>query len=557
MTSLEAPLVDTITEAFAFVLDVEVGPDDDFFGLGGDSLNSMVVLAELQEQLGINLTPTAVLSYPTAAQLADAIERGLVVEGGATEPVPEATGAERAPAAWNQRAELRIAPEAASRGFLSWVYQFNGRLNVEAVGRAVDEVLQRHDVLRTTFEYRGHRVEQVITPFSPGSMRIVDIGGHSKQEALAIALKAIDDWYGEMSVAEDPRFRSVLYTIDAKTNVFAAFVAEALVDGESGALLTAELSRAYARHADQPEPELPAPVDVRYLDYVLANPVPLPVLRAARNHWAHYAHTVPFEFGWPTEERPTAATVSYHLSPAEWKEIVGGAQALRTTPYLFLLGCLQAAVHRVTGAEHLPLTSAVIDRSDPLTERMIGNFTSVVRIEGRVGREERFADVMNHTVDALRTAVAASVLPAPLAEARMPASVPKRPPHSGVEFYMFQEREALVFPGVRRRRFRLNGGLEPLRLNCTQRMDGRERFSFTSTTATEDELVRLAAVFRALVDEVVRDPEQLVGTIAVDRPMPIRESGVRRAGTTELDDIDTSGPEPAVVGTVDPRLHWS
>lgn len=539
----EAELGRLVREAFERALGVPVGLDEDFFELGGDSLAAMVVVSEVQLSLVLEIDPTAVLAHPTPRALGRAIRRGdVVADAGLVEEafvldqdhdrVPEPVserppdpGGERVRAWPVQEGQIMLAPFDASRGFLSWAVQLNGKLDVAALAQAIDDVVARHDVLRARFEQDGDRWYLRPTPFVPGVLRVEDCPDRPKPEAIDAAVDALRATYASLSHTEDPRFRAVLYRIDRKTNVLGIFVAEALVDGESGNLLAAEIARAYAARSGLPlRAELPEASTASYLEHVAAHPVRASMVRRARHHWTQQVRTAPTGLDWPPpraggaasaldgsgpprDEDGGVATASFELPGAAWEALAESGSRLRSTRFVVVLACLQAALSRVAGADRVLVTSVVTDRSHPATEGMIGCFNSIVRIDGQVQPDDALADVITRSTGAVRDAVAHCGMPAPLAIAQATGDTGAVPPTTAVHLYVFERRESPVLPGVRRRRFRLNhASPEGLRVNCTRAASGAQSFFLSSATAPPEVLAELAAVFESALHAAIERP---------------------------------------------------
>lgn len=451
--------------------------------------------------------------FPVLAEGQQAIEaigefarRSLAVAAD-TGPAP---GAEvrRGPASLTQVAHVLGVSSDADRGLLSWAYQLNGRLNVAALAGAFDDVVQRHEILRTRFRRERGRWFQVVTPFCPGVLKVIDLSGQPKAEALDAAVAQIEATYRALSAPDDPRLIAFLYTIEPKTSVLALFVGDSLVDSDSGPLVAAELSRAYARRAGQPEdPSLPVAASASYLDYVTAHPLDGYAAQRARAHWERLARTTPPPSAWPlvaAAGREATVYSAFQVTPEDWADVSRSIQAMATTAYLFVLASFQIALARVVGLEHFLLHSTVSDRSDAATERMIGNFHSPVRIELRVEAGDRFRDVVQRTARAVRDAVTHCVVP-PISE-----------PVPAVRFHMFDFHEGPTFAGIRRRRFRLHSASRaPLRLNSIRGPNGRQDFALTSSTASQELLAELAHALRAVLAAAVADPDGAVAALDV------------------------------------------
>ncbi|HVC14366.1 MAG TPA: condensation domain-containing protein [Acidimicrobiales bacterium] len=411
-----------------------------------------------------------------------------------------------APLSLTQRSSLLMAPHNPSREFMSWVYQLNGRLDVAALTRAVDDLVAAHDQLRVRFEPGpGGDVEtasQYVTAFRPGVVRIVRLDDRPKLEALTAAVVAVEAEYRDLSPWDEPRLQATLYVVAPKTHVLSIFVAEALVDGESGTLVAAELSRAYAQHAGKAPPDLPLPSAGSYLRWVQDNPVPDAVQQRAVDHW-RALRTVPIAAGsWPMTLPPgVRPRARFFNAPAgHWRHLLEVTPGMAAMPFVVVLSWLEMSLARVAGAERFVVTSAVSNRSRPGAKDLIGNFVGPVRMAAQVAPSDRLEDVSPRVLRALREALAASVVPVPLAEARMRAPAEFVPPEPTVSFFMFDEREGPDLAGVRQRRFRVNTGRDVLRVNCTPDEAGGRNFFVISGSAPDE-----------LVDELVGELQRHLG----------------------------------------------
>jgi hypothetical protein len=487
----------------------QVGAGDNFFSLGGTSHAALQIVMHVHGALGVEVPFGIVFKHPTLAALIDAVaELSAAAAVDAAPATPASVADARAaddpvPVSLLQDAALLAESSEADHGFLSWVYQLNGRLNIAALAVAIDDVVARHAILRTRFVRGDTQWYQVVTPFAPQVLQIIDHGGQPKLAGLNASVAHAETIYRGLSALEDPRFQALLYTtLDPKTSVLAVFVAQAVVDSDSGPLVAAEISRAYAAHTGQSEPlGLPAPIDVSYLDHVASHPIDAAAIQRAREHWARLSRSVPAMSGWPQILREDPVSCAFEVPPPAWAELVRAMQASGTTTYVFVLASFQVALARLVGLSHFSINSTISDRRDPVTERMIGNFQSPVRIELRVDDGDRFADVIARTSASVAEAVTHCAVPPSPVAAPVPA----------ITFHMFDYHEGPMFTGTRRRRFRLHDvSRAPLRLNCIRGPNGRQDFVLSSATAPQDLLSRLAAAVRAVLEAAVIDPRRAV-----------------------------------------------
>lgn len=406
----------------------------------------------------------------------------------------------RAPLSLTQQSSLLMAPHNPSREHMSWVYQLNGKLDAGALARAVDDVVASHEILRVRFEESSEGPVQVVTPFRPGVLHVVGLDDRPKLLALATAVRAVEAEYRDLSPWDEPRLRATLYRVAPKTHVLSIFVAEALVDGESGTLVAAELSRAYAKHAGKEAPDLPVPSEASYLRWVLDNPVPEAAQRRAVEHWARLRDEPAAAGSWPTELGDRPRSRFFNVPAERWRHLVASTPGMVAMPFVVVLSWLEMALARVAGAERFVVTSAVSNRSRPGARDVIGNFVGPVRLLAEVSADDRLEDVSPRVVVALREALAASVVPVPLAEARLQAPATFVPPAPTVSFFMFTERQGPDLAGVRQRRFRVNTGRDVLRVNVTPDEKGGRNVFVISGSAPAELLDALTTALRGFLD---------------------------------------------------------
>jgi phosphinothricin tripeptide acetyl hydrolase len=415
-----------------------------------------------------------------------------------------------AAASLTQEAHMLVAPWTAGRGHLSWVYQLNGRLDAQALTRAVDDVVHRHEILRVRLQPSVGHMQQILTPYRPGTLDRVDLSHLDKRKGLDAAIEDVRRIYQSLSPAKDPRFRATLYSIDRKTSVLAMFVAEALVDSDSGSLLSAEITRAYAEHVGVQAPaHLPQGSSTSYLDYIAAHPPEAATMNRDYEHWATQALDAPPLPDWLDVALGAGGAGShcaFQLAPAEWDMFAAHARRLRVTPYVLALTCLQIALARTSGLDRF-LVHSIVSRRDEPAKGVIGNFQSLTRINLCAVAAVDLHSASAATATAVAEAVEHSAFPAPLADAGALMSQQLWDPLPGIRFYMFTSHEGPTFDGVRRRRFRLHsGGCAPLSVSCIFGHAGRQDFVLTSAGASQICLDQLTGVFREVIDGAISAP---------------------------------------------------
>ncbi|MFH8407216.1 amino acid adenylation domain-containing protein [Streptomyces sp. NPDC018019] len=257
-TRPSGPVETSLAEVFASVLGVEeVGADDDFFELGGDSILSTQVVARAR-QAGLRITTKELFQYKTVAGLAR-VARAENAEGAAdgtdddahrTGPVP-LTPVQHwffahhtvNPHHFNQSVLLELVPGA----------------DHQALRGALGLLMERHDALRTRFVREDGTWRQEIGAGADGRwhFREVELAGADDAAAAERTGQEIEAAQRGLHLTEGPLVRAVLFDRGSRhaAQLFLT-VHHLVVDGVSWRVLLDDLRRAYTRLAAGQEADL-------------------------------------------------------------------------------------------------------------------------------------------------------------------------------------------------------------------------------------------------------------------------------------------------------------
>ena len=252
---------------YAQVLELEPrrGIDDSFFDLGGDSLSAMRVIAAINAGLNTDVSVRTLFDAPTIAQLApriggDAAGRKPLVAGERPAVIPLSFAQSRL---WFlSRFEGGVATYNMPTAF-----RISRELDVEALGAALDDVIARHESLRTIFPDIDGVPFQEVLPAQAGMWRR---GG-----APVVSLPE-QDVPGELMALAQYRFdlsteipiRAQIYSVGPDEHVVGIVVHHIAFDGWSRAPMVRDVGEAYRARAQGRAPEW-APLPVQYVDYTL------------------------------------------------------------------------------------------------------------------------------------------------------------------------------------------------------------------------------------------------------------------------------------------------
>ncbi len=461
------PVEEALAEIWRELFGHPVKMDDNFFALGGHSLIATRVVSRLRTALGVELPLQQVFAEPVLEELAVRIE-GLVKNGvspaGRVAGGPRGatlTGASRGKQSPLSFAQQRLwfldqlEPGTATFN-LPAPQRLRGPLDVPALSRALDEVVRRHESLRTRFGESEGKGYQEILPASSVPLPWIDLTGLNDPKIADTADTEAARLAGEearrpFDLARGPLLRTSLIRLGVEDWVLLATLHHVVTDGWSVDVFFGELWTLYeAFLAGLPSPlaELP----LQYPDFAAWQRQALDgkTVEALLEEWKRKLGTEAPALRLPTD-RPRPAVQTYpgghrsaQLPAALSQDLHGLSQRSGVTLFMTLLGAFQALLHRYTGQERIVVGSPVAGRNRPELEGLIGFFVNTLVLPGDFSPEPSggltFRQVLERTRDMALAAYDGQDLPfEKLVEALQPVRDKSRGPLFQVMFLLGQD----------------------------------------------------------------------------------------------------------------------
>ncbi|MER6363959.1 amino acid adenylation domain-containing protein [Kitasatospora sp. NPDC001527] len=386
------PAEQLIAAVWADVLGVpEVGADDNFFHLGGDSLTAVRVVGRVFDVFGM-ISPYLIFDAPTLAEFAAAVTASAQGE----RPPLTRAGAGSAPLSpyqrglwfldqWNPGAPTYIVP---------WVFRFAGPVDAELLRRALEGVVARHEALRTTFAFTEDGPRQLIHPAVEVPFAVTDTEAGRVDALVAEAALVPFD------LEEGPLLRAHLYRTGG-TATLLLLCHHIVWDEGSLPVLESELAELYAALAEGRPADLPGPA-VQYADYSAWQYQDPAHAERQLAHWREHLADAPTEAALPTDHpRPEVQRFrgDFHrfAMPRPVAEAVRAlARSEDATPFMVLLAGLALTLHRRTGQRDLVLGSPVSVRGRAELDALVGYFVNLLPLRVRIGEPADFRELVRH-----------------------------------------------------------------------------------------------------------------------------------------------------------------
>ncbi|HEX3128845.1 MAG TPA: amino acid adenylation domain-containing protein [Thermoanaerobaculia bacterium] len=292
--------------------------------------------------------------------------------------------------------------------------RLRGWLDVDALARALAEIVRRHESLRTTFAERdGEGVQIVSAPFVP-ALPVIDLRMVPEEARRLLATEAGRPF----DLSTGPLFRALLVRLGPDDQVVLLNMHHIVSDNWSMEVLVREctlLYQTFAQGRPSPLPELP----IQYPDFAVWQREHLrgEVLEAQLSYWREELAGAPALLELPTDRpRPPVQTfrgaVLTSVLPAELADgLRQSAKRQDATLFMILMAGLQALLGRLTGQEDVLVGSPIANRNRLEVEGLIGFFVNTLVMRGRLEPGLSFPGFMERVRRAALDAYAHQDLP--------------------------------------------------------------------------------------------------------------------------------------------------
>jgi len=421
--------------------------------------------------------------------------------------------------------------------------RLRGRLDTAALGRSVNEIIRRHEALRTTFAAPAGTPLQVIAPGLTISVPVVDLTGLPGAEREAEAQRrAVAEARRPFDLARGPLLRVTLLKLGPEEHIALVTMHHIVSDGWSIGVFVAELAALYnafsqdqgqAALAPSPLPDLP----IQYADYAAWQQDWLQgeVLDQHLAYWrAQLASADGGSRGSPVLElptdRPRPAVITNRgasLSVKIPKWLTDGIKKLSRqegcTPFMTLLAAFQMLLGRYSGQTDISVGSPIANRNRAEIEGLIGVFINTLVFRTDLAGEPSFRELLHRVRETALGAYAHQDLPFEmLVEKLQPERDMSHAPFFQVMFILQNApNRAEELPGLRLEQLDVDMGTATfdLTLSIAEELDGFDAsVEYNTDIFDATTIERLLRHFRNLLEGAVAMPDQSISRLPLLGP---------------------------------------
>ncbi|MER5749025.1 condensation domain-containing protein [Streptomyces sp. NPDC002088] len=400
----------------------DLGPDDNFFDRGGNSILAFRLIRRAQEELGVRLSARTVFTAASVRELAERTDAAEAVPVMA--PAVASDGRASMAQEWAVLSSLGD-PDAPALQFHA-AYRLRGPLEPALLEGALQAVAEQHAALRTGFEAREGTVRQHAVDGARVELLVDELSWLPEDERSEEAVRLLDkEVRRTFDRTAPPLFRAHLVRCAADDHYLALVFDHLAADGWSLDVLTADLATAYRSLAAGERPQLTG--SGTYADWAALQ---WDGYRSGRGdevaqYWLDQLGPDPTALelrlpGYlPDGGLHDPASLEYDV-PAQVVEALDVLCArLRTTPYVVTLAALKALVALRTGRSRVTLLTSAANRLEPDFQDTVGWFANGVFPTTEVDLSHDFAQLVADVRETALAATAHGDLPAAYVRARM------------------------------------------------------------------------------------------------------------------------------------------
>jgi amino acid adenylation domain-containing protein/non-ribosomal peptide synthase protein (TIGR01720 family) len=387
-----------LAEIWQQLLEIEnVGIDANFFELGGHSLLAMRVISQVGKTLDIELKVKDLFQNPSIRQLAFYVSKqsqGLLLPA-----IDKQIRPEQIPLSFSQERLWFIDQlEGSVQYHIPAVLHLKGKLNQKALNQSFQQIVSRHEVLRTVIRQAQGQPYQQINPVAETIVQTIDAKALTPQERQTLIKSLINKPF---DLSQDLMLRADLLELGEEDHLLVVTMHHIASDGWSGPLIVKELTSFYqAYNQDQiPQSE---PLAIQYADYAIwqRQNIQGQLLEKKLEYWKQKLQQaepieLPLDYPRPAVQSIQGAVKTFTLDASLGKAIKQLSQNSNTSMFMTLLSAFKVLLHRYSNQHDITVGTPIAGRQQMETEPLIGFFVNTLALRSELKADQSFQELLD------------------------------------------------------------------------------------------------------------------------------------------------------------------
>ena len=409
---LRAPEIAEVVDAVRQMWQVALGrpavaADDDYFRLGGNSVIGLGVVDAIYRRFGVLIRLPDIYENSIASALATHIRARIVTgQQGSDAPIPRLPGSsELLPASFGQESLWvleTLVPDSPIYSVPTDLH-IDGTINVPALARAIERLVERHEVLRTTYVDVDGRPHVRLLPPSAIELETYDIPESSRnpeQDAAEVLRASVATPF---NLASGPLVRPLLVRLSPAENILLFNLHHSVDDGWSPPILRRDLWTLYESELQGTDPQLPA-LDIQYSDFAAWQRQQYTGRRreAELDFWRKQLSglatlDLPTDRPRPPQLSGRGAHYWFRIPASTVARLRAYAANERATLFMTMFTAFIMVISRYARQDDIPVGITTAGRNRPETQELFGYFNNAVVLRSSAEGNPSFNDLMQRT----------------------------------------------------------------------------------------------------------------------------------------------------------------
>ncbi len=384
----------------------DLGIDDSLFELGGHSLLVTRMLSQVRELFGVEAPLDRFFREPTIRGLGAWIDAEPPPEGAdevALGPAPGFAGSPIPLSFSQQRVWFLLQLQPGNLAYQAQCYfRFRGALVPRALRQSLQDLVDRHEIFRTSFVSEEGRPVQVIHPPPRVPLPLVDLSGLPETDRETCGHRVMERI---LKVLIDPAGKSlvtwVLLRIAVAEHWLLHIEHHLIHDGWSFNILLEELAESYRCRSQGREP-VAAEAPLRFADFAAWQHrwVDSVACRRQIDYWTEKlgdhpeALALPFDHPRPTHQTFRGSTLRWQMPPTLARSVRSLSRRRKTTVFVCLESAFAAVLSRYSGQTDVLVGSGIANRRWLAVERLVGMLVNNVVLRNDLSENPTFAEIL-------------------------------------------------------------------------------------------------------------------------------------------------------------------
>jgi amino acid adenylation domain-containing protein len=382
-----------LAEIWQEILEVDqVGRNDDFFELGGHSLLAIRLISAVRKAFETEMPIGDIFDYPTIAQLKTRLNKSHAV-------LPAITQQPKAgpiPLSFSQERLWFIDKLEGSRQYhIPSVLRLKGELNIEALQNSIQQIVNRHEILRTTIQEVDGQGYQYI---KAKDLWKLEQKLNVTQEQLPELVKQLIDKPFDLNA--DDMLRASLLELETTDHVLVVTLHHIASDGWSTSILVKELVKLYESYIHKQNPNLAA-LPVQYADYAIWQRTYLQgeLLETKLDYWKDKLQgaaplDLPTDYPRPALQSNKGAVSGFKTDKPLSDKLNELSKAKGTTLFMTLLSAFKVLLYRYSNQSDITIGTPMAGRQQQELEGLIGFFINTLALRDELNPEHSFDQLL-------------------------------------------------------------------------------------------------------------------------------------------------------------------